>query len=361
MSNKARNYRALQTIEIMDEIKIKEDELNIQKFETLKYANSLNWAEGVTKHQQTYKVLMRAASLGVKASLAVEIVLKKVLESNGQVDMAGIYRQCRRAFEFVIGKSTASLPRNAIALADGSYAKPKPIEFSFEKLKQKTAPFKGCISREWFLQRSPKRPKSAHEFLRELYSADESVAILTNCRQRKPALIWNHDQSEFGQLSSEEGIFFLPNPVTGRRHLVNRLKSETNPTGETWRSAEAVTDWRYMLLESDLGENEFPGVRMEWLKLLALLKAPIVSIVGSGGKSFHALVRVNALTKDDWDQKVYPLKEPLRELGADPGALSAVRLTRMPFCLRNGILQDFYYCDPSATNAPIAQNGGEFK
>jgi hypothetical protein len=325
------------------------------------FANSLDWSEGVTKHQQTYQTFLRAASLGVKPFRAVEIVLGKVLEANGQVDSLGIPRQCRRAYEFVTGKSTATLPENAIPLVDGSYSKPKPMKFSFDKLKQRTASFEGEISREWLLERSPKRPRSAHEFLSDLCPAGECVAVLTKFGQREPALIWNHDLSDFGQLASEEGVFFLPNPVTGSRHLVERLESETNPTGETWRSAEAVTDWRYMLLESDLDENEYQGVGVEWLKLLALLKAPIVSIVGSGGKSVHALVRVDAASKDDWDQKIRPLKEPLRELGADVGALSAVRLSRLPFCYRNGILQDLYYCDPKATSVPIAQNGGLFK
>jgi hypothetical protein len=195
----------------------------------LNYANSLNWSEGVTKHQQTHKAFLRAACLGVKPSHAVEIVLNKVLEENGQLDPGGIIRQCGRAYEYVTGKSSATLPDNVLPQCDGSYAKPKPREFSFDRLKEMTASFEGEISREWFLERSPKRPGTAHEFLSELYPVEERVAILTKFRQRKPDLIWNHDLPDFGQLASDEGVFFLPNPITGNRHLVSRLKSETNP------------------------------------------------------------------------------------------------------------------------------------
>lgn len=325
------------------------------------YADSLDWSEGVSKHQQTYKAFLRAAGLGVKPSRAVKIVLDKVLEENGQLDQGGVLRQCRRAYEYVAGKSSATLPDNVLPQREGSYAKPKPRQFSFDKLKKLTTSFEGEISREWFLERSPKRPNTAHEFLSDLYPAGERVAVLTKFSQRRPALIWNHDLSDFGQLASDEGVFFLPNPITGNRHLVGRLKSETNPEGESWRCEEAVTAWRYMLLESDLDESEYPGVGEEWLKFLALLQAPIFSIVGSGGKSVHALVKVDAASKEDWDEKVRPLKEPLRELGADIGALSAVRLTRLPFCCRNGALQELYYCDPNATSVPIAEKGGLVK
>ncbi len=327
----------------------------------LKYANSLNWSEGVTKHQQTYKAFLRAAGLGVKPSHAVEIVLDKVLEANGQLDPGVISRQCRRAYEYVTGKTSAKLPDNVLPREDGSYAKSESREFSFDRLKEMTASFEGEISRQWFLDRSPKRPRTAHEFLSELYPVEECVAILTKFRQRKPDLIWNHDLPDFGQLASDEGVFFLPNPITGNRHLVSRLKSETNPEGESWRCEEAVTAWRYMLLESDLDENEYPGVGVGWLRFLALLQAPIVSIVGSGGKSIHALVKVDAVSKAGWDGTVRPFKEPLRELGADPGALSAVRLTRLPHSFRNGNTQDLYYCNSNATSTPIAEEGGWLK
>jgi hypothetical protein len=320
----------------------------------LGYINSLDWSVGKTKHEQTHLALLRAAGLGLLPSEACRVVAEKVVGTGGRLDPRGIVRQCERAYAYVTEEAVAKLPSDMISMSNGTYAKASRREFSFDRLKEMTASFEGEISREWFLERSPKRPGTAHEFLSELYPVEERVAILTKFRQRKPDLIWNHDLPDFGQLASDEGVFFLPNPITGNRHLVSRLKSETNPEGESWRCEEAVASWRFMLLESDLEEADFPGVTKAWLRLLALLPAPIVSIVGSGKKSCHALVRTDAVSKENWDAKVQPLKESLRELGADVGALSAVRLSRLPFGIRNGRMQECHYCDPDATSIPIA-------
>jgi hypothetical protein len=118
---------------------------------------------------------------------------------------------------------------------------------------------------------------------------------------------------------------------------------------------EAVTAFRYLLLESDHLESEYSGFPDAWLKFLALLPAPIVSIIGSGGKSVHALVRVDAKSKDDWDRLVALLKNALVELGADRGAMTAVRLSRLPFGIRGSRVQELYYCNPFADETPINQ------
>jgi hypothetical protein len=43
---------------------------------------------------------------------------------------------------------------------------------------------------------------------------------------------------------------------------------------------------------------------------------------------------VDAESKADWDAKAQELKPLLTVLGADPGAITAVRLTRLPGCYR---------------------------
>jgi hypothetical protein len=250
------------------------------------YIDSLNWSEGVTKHEQTHRAFLRAASLGVLASDAYKAVAGKVLESGGYLDTRGILRQCRRAYQHVTGKNSGRVFDGFVPQGDGSYAKLKRREFSLAKLKEMTAGFAGAISPQWFLERSPKQPRTAHEFLCELYPVGERVAILTKMNKRKPDLFWDHDVADVGAVSSDEGVYFQSNPVSGKRHLVERLKSETNPDGESWRCEEAVTAWRYMLLESDQEEKKHPGVGEGWLKFLAMLPAPIVSIVGSGKKVF---------------------------------------------------------------------------
>jgi hypothetical protein len=117
------------------------------------------------------------------------------------------------------------------------------------------------------------------------------------------------------------------------------------------RSEEAVTSFRYAVLECDHEPKEiwFPI----WLKILVQLTLPIVSITDSAGKSAHALVRVSAESKQAWDQFKHETLRPLVKLGACDGSLSAVRLTRLPGCYRADRRQELLYLNPAADGTPI--------
>jgi hypothetical protein len=84
----------------------------------------------------------------------------------------------------------------------------------------------------------------------------------------------------------------------------------------------------------------------------------IVSVCESGRRSIHALVRFDADSKADWDAKVRVIKPALVTLGADPRALSAVRLTRLPQAKRCERLQELLYLNPSADARAIADLKG---
>src|ERR1700756_5278317 len=113
------------------------------------------------------------------------------------------------------------------------------------------------------------------------------------------------------------------------------------------RFLEGSTCFRFAVLESDCQPLE------QWLRILVQLPMPIVSITSSGGESLHALVRVDASSKTDWDETIRALKPRLIQLGADPGALTAVRLTRLPNCYRGERLQKLIYLNPSPSGQPI--------
>ena len=113
------------------------------------------------------------------------------------------------------------------------------------------------------------------------------------------------------------------------------------------RSEESVTAWRYVVLESDKADGD------DWLRCLIQLPLRIASICESGGRSIHALVRLDAAEKGDWDAQVRLMKPILVTLGADPGALSAVRLTRLPQARRGDRVQRLLYLDPAAPMGPI--------
>ena len=96
------------------------------------------------------------------------------------------------------------------------------------------------------------------------------------------------------------------------------------------RHAACVTGWPYLVLESDEAPADL------WLRALVQMPFPIVAAYTSGGRSVHALVRVNAGSKAEWDAVRDDLVPIVCPLGADGGALSAVRLSRLPGCLRHG-------------------------
>ena len=97
-----------------------------------------------------------------------------------------------------------------------------------------------------------------------------------------------------------------------------------------------------------------------WLKFLAGFPDPIRAIYSSGGGSWHALVAVEKETWADMDGllKGNPngktesarlgAKALWARYGADPAALTPVRLTRLPGCMRGGKEQKLIYLNPEA-------------
>jgi hypothetical protein len=132
--------------------------------------------------------------------------------------------------------------------------------------------------------------------------------------------------------------------VDGEYHWNPREQKESR------RSEEAVTAWRYAVIESDKAPLDL------WLKLLVQLPLRISAIYTSGGSSIHALVRIDAESKSDWDEivrrKLLPI---LVTLGADPGAMTAVRLSRLPNCMRGETkqLQKLLYINDRPDYTPI--------
>jgi len=138
-----------------------------------------------------------------------------------------------------------------------------------------------------------------------------------------------------------DGVWFLANPVDGKEHFNERQQRMSR------RSEESIRSFRFAVLESDCQPLE------QWLRILVQLPLPIVSITSSGGKSLHALVRVDANSKTNWDETIRAIKPKLIYLGADANALTAVRLTRLANCYRGNRLQELIYLNPSPSGKPI--------
>lgn len=162
--------------------------------------------------------------------------------------------------------------------------------------------------------------------------------------------------------SGREGAWYLPNPVNGKWYPTGRTDNAGNPLLSR-RSGDSVTAYRYILVESDEADEGF------WLNLICQLPLPITALYTSGGRSVHALVRIDAESKSEFDAIKERLSPLLSKLGADPGAFSGVRLTRIPGVLRDGTrnkegdyikyptprLQRLLYLNPSPEVIPLRQ------
>ena len=207
----------------------------------------------------------------------------------------------------------------------------------------------------------------------------------------------------------QDGVWYLSNPVDGMWHANPRRGGRFSR-----RSEESVTAWRHMVVESDeektlkqkahalqdamrimaadgdeedrrmqaravlvacKGEAWASAMMLEctrweglperllrdaaampglWRRMLWMAPLPIKAIYSSGGDSWHALVEVNMPTKADFDTYLRnSAKRFLPVVGADPGAMTPVRLTRLPGCTRRGNEQRLIYLNPRPSTAGV--------
>ena len=93
-----------------------------------------------------------------------------------------------------------------------------------------------------------------------------------------------------------------------------------------------VTDFRYALVECDDMSLE------KQYALIKQMQLPVACLVHSGGKSLHAIVKINAIDKSDYSDKVKFLYETCEKSGLkiDTKNKNPSRLSRMPGIERNG-------------------------
>ena len=119
----------------------------------------------------------------------------------------------------------------------------------------------------------------------------------------------------FGDYKEEAGAWIRFNPLDGEG-----VKNEN------------VTDFRYALVESD----DMPLDKQN--AIIRELELPVAVMVYSGGKSIHAIVRIEAANYDEYRSRVEYLYSVLKKNGMslDTQNKNPSRLSRMPGVLRNG-------------------------
>lgn len=132
--------------------------------------------------------------------------------------------------------------------------------------------------------------------------------------------------------------FFIVNPFTGESGL------RKNKSGRSFRADDCISSPRYALYECDIEELT---LEMQAAFIASRIKAgwPIVSVVYSGGKSLHALIRVDCRDAEQWQsevkEKLFPI---LSGFGADDSCKNKSRLSRLPGHRRdNGNMQSLIY------------------
>jgi hypothetical protein len=208
------------------------------------------------------------------------------------------------------------------------------------------------VTSEWLAERSPMALPEAGEaqagmtlvaFLNALYEPGERVLIFTTQYSQGCYLYTPGDRGyRLGKNPSvqpvesalpnggPEGIWFLAQPVEGTWKSNHNNKGKDGKPRLGRRHGDCVSAWRYLVLESDEAPEGL------WLKALVQLPFPIVAIYTSGGRSVHALVKVDCSSKAEFDTLRDNMVQVLCPLGADAGAMTAVRLSRLPGCLRYG-------------------------
>jgi hypothetical protein len=199
---------------------------------------------------------------------------------------------------------------------------------------------KGCRCDEADLfHASPWRPLEEPAFdalpiLAGLFYGDELVNV---CAEHGAGITKTRDDwmrfiRDNGVPSGSIGCMFRPNPVSG------------TPTGENggWTDAD-VTSHRFAVVESDLLPFDLQ------ISVIARLPLPIAAIIFSGGKSYHALVRVDAPDAVAYRRDVGRMLGLLHPLGFDKSTGNPSRMSRLPGATRGESQQRLVYLNPDVT------------
>lgn len=183
----------------------------------------------------------------------------------------------------------------------------------------------------------------AARFLETLFQPDESVSYVHSAKWKEDKAKWvpadaghvrnvgdiikdlrKHRKLEdaFGTFKDEAGGWIRINPTTGPND-------------------KQVTRFAYSLAESDDLSIE------DQKKLFINFKLPIATLVESGGKSVHALVKIDAKDEAEYKQRVSFLYDWLakHKFVVDENNKNPARLSRLPGVMRNGKLQKLVATD----------------
>ena len=294
------------------------------------YLDSLDWTQGITKHDQTHKTLLKAARLGVDEGEALKIATDAVDRHGGQVEERDISHQLKNCYEFIRGTSGTS----ELKKLPGGGSKTSLPKFDPDYLK-KCIENRPDIDEEWLREESTQWPTTPEAYLEGLFGASACVFVADRKKCKNPLILWRK-QTEVPRIDTTDGGFFVVNEISGSKHFA----SPDDLSSWSLRSKACLVGWGHMLVESDTVPEG------DWLKYLFSTGLPIASVVRSGGKSVHTIVKTGASDEDGFIRFKHAHVRTLVQAGADPHSMAATNFTRLPFALRDGRLQELLYFCP---------------
>jgi RecA-family ATPase len=173
-------------------------------------------------------------------------------------------------------------------------------------------------------------------YLQTLFEASENVGYVTDT--------WQNDEGKYlptkgaSDRTAGELIELLHMCEGDLGSVIGDYKPEAgawirfNPLDGKGVKNDNVTEFRYALVESDTMDIEKQNAIMRELEL------PIAVMVYSGGKSLHAIVKVDAANYDEYRKRVDYLYNVCKKngLAIDNQNRNPSRLSRMPGIERNG-------------------------
>jgi hypothetical protein len=237
-----------------------------------------------------------------------------------------IERQVERAY------GVASLPCATTRKADVQ-------QFNPDLLIERASQIDFAVMPDWLRARSPNAVNvTPTQFLDALFKPSERVMVMRSYSNSgfpyQPRNADHAERIERVLKHNEKGAWFICNPTDGKG-----------------KKGENITDWRYCLLESD--EEDYGQC---WLRMLVQEPLRIVALTESGNTSVHALIRINATCRTEFDSVTKSLAETYGPLGVCIKSLTTdERLTRLANVTRgdNQKSQRLLYLNPQAEATPI--------
>jgi hypothetical protein len=338
--------------------------LNPERKTTLwvKYVDAFGWAPGELDHQE-FGAFSKAAYYGIEQDFAFNYVVDKM-------------KRCG-ARNLRLSKVRHSMAQAYASGGDGPCRSAPPLKlppveaYDEGKLANTVGESAGKVDETFFIERSQFTTwnRSPAGVLHKLSMPHERIWVTADAYSADGCL-WTHLDGNscngewisvtghagragkfgvnFDSLSfferNQHNVWFLNNPLSGEPHYDRRFTY-----GLSYHCLEAVTSWRYLVMETDVAPAQL------WLALLAMLPLRIAAVYHSGDRGCHALCRIDAASKLEADDICEIYKREYAPLGACKGTLSAFRLTRLPNCHRGQTdqWQRLIYLNSNPTGTPI--------